>query len=130
MNIPSNGFFPTKDTPLLPPSEVIIFGDGPNNRNRDTTAWFSTAATAMRLWVSEPQCSYENHNRNRGYFFNNRSYYKKFLFKKEFILPMLKFELLLCHRNLLLFCNRASTGIYGLILFLKFVKLKFKYRIG
>ena len=26
-------------------------------------------------------------------FFNNRAYFKKFLFKKKFILPMLKFEL-------------------------------------
>ena len=49
-------------------------------------------------------CLFDNRNHNRNaavstttatavIYFNNRLYFKKFLFKKKFILPILKFEL-------------------------------------
>ena len=53
----------------------------------------ATAVNRMLVWQPQPRCGSEYHNRNRVIFFNNRVYFKKFLFKKKFILPILKFEL-------------------------------------
>ena len=62
------GYFPTKD---------IQTSDGLNNcnrnRNRDAVVSTTTATAVI--------------------FFNNRVHFKKFLFKKKFVLPILKFEL-------------------------------------
>ena len=77
----------------------------------------ATAVNRMLVWQPQPRCGCEYHNRNRGYFFNNRVYFKKFVFKKKFILPILKFELQLCHRNLLFFFLIVQKRIYGSIYF-------------
>ena len=58
--------------PTRRPFNVMVT-DGSNNRNRDTTACFST--TAIRLSVSQPQPQF--------LFLNNRTYFKTFLFIKK-----------------------------------------------
>ena len=60
-----------------------------------------------RITANATACWFDNRNHNRDaavstttttatavIFFNNRPYFKKFVFKKKFILPILKFEFL------------------------------------
>ena len=44
----------------------------------------ATAYNCMLFWQPQPRCGCEYDNRNRGYFFNNREYFKKFLYNKLF----------------------------------------------
>ena len=44
----------------------------------------ATAYNRMLFWQPQPRCGCEYDIRNRGYFFNNREYFKKFLYNKLF----------------------------------------------
>ena len=48
----------------------------------------ATAYNRMLFWQPQLRCGCEydnrNRNRNRGYFFNNREYFKKFLYNELF----------------------------------------------
>ena len=59
-------FYPSRYTGIKIYNISIYTSDLSHNRNRDTTAKFSTTATAVT-------------------FFNNRAYFRKILFNKKFI---------------------------------------------
>ena len=53
--------------------------------------------------------------------FNNRVYFKKFLFKKKVYFTYVKVRIVIISSQLTIFCYHALNGIYSLNLFLKFV---------
>ena len=79
-----------------------------------------------RFPSKDMQTSDGSNNRNRSYFFNNREYFKKFLYNKLFYI-CLSSNCNYVIATYYFFCNFffQTIGIYSLILFLKFVILKF-----
>ena len=53
-------------------------------------------------------------------FFNNRVYFKKFLFKKKVYFTYVKVRIVIISSQLAFFFNRASNGIQRLIFFNQF----------
>ena len=86
----------------------------------------TTAVNRMLAWQPQPQCGFEYHNRNHGYFiFNNRVYLKEIFIQEKIYFTYFEVWIVIMSSHLTIFFVIVQKRIYGSIYFSSLSYLNF-----